>query len=210
MQRACEPIHIQLNRDDSSVALVNRTYRSRKGLRYTVDILDIDGRSLFRQEGHANLDTTDARSVLSLADALKRSQGVSFLVLTLYDAGGKQLSRNTYWMSPHHDFTGLRRMPSAKLTVKAQSAASAGPYPSWTVTIKNQSDKLAFFLNPQLTANGEEVLPSYWSNNYFSIPPGQTLTATVSCPKTMIKGAVPRLRLEGWNIARQEISLPSH
>ncbi|HEY8970759.1 MAG TPA: glycoside hydrolase family 2 TIM barrel-domain containing protein, partial [Puia sp.] len=29
MQRACEPVHIQLNRDDSSVALVNRTYQPR-------------------------------------------------------------------------------------------------------------------------------------------------------------------------------------
>ena len=31
MQRACEPVHVQLNLDDSTVAVVNRTYRSYRG-----------------------------------------------------------------------------------------------------------------------------------------------------------------------------------
>ena len=219
MQRACEPVHIQLNRDDSSVALVNRTYQSRKGLRYVADILDINGRSLYRQEGHANLNTIEARSVLSLADQLKKEKGITFLILTLYDAGGKQLSRNTYWMSPGHDFNGLHQMPSASLNIKAQPKPSApassknfspAEYASWTVTIKNTSDKLAFFLNPQLIKDGEEVLPSYWSDNYFSIPPGETITTTVSCPKAMIKAIAPELRLEGWNITQQNIPLVTH
>ena len=211
MQRACEPVHIQLNRDDSSVALVNRTYQPRKGLRYIADILDAGGHSLYSQEGHASLDTTEARTVLSLKDQLRKGKGISFLILTLYDAGGKQLSHNTYWMSPGHDFTTLRQMPSASLDVKAKPAFSknfpSGEYNTWAITIKNTSDKLAFFLNPQVIAGGEEVLPSYWTDNYFSIPPGETVTAAVSCPKDLIKGTTPELRLEGWNIIQQTISL---
>ncbi|MBN8853056.1 MAG: hypothetical protein BGO55_14020 [Sphingobacteriales bacterium 50-39] len=217
MQRGCEPVHIQLNRDDSSVALVNRTYQSRKGLRYIADLLDIDGHSLYKHEGHASLDTTEARSVLPLTDELKKEKGISFLILTLYDAGGKQLSRNTYWMSPGHDFTTLHKMPPASLTVKARSTLPApasstnytpAEYATWAVTIKNTSDKLAFFLNPQLIRDGEEVLPSYWTDNYFSIPPGETITTTVSCPKAaLLHGTAPELRLEGWNISKQTIPL---
>ncbi|HVU58838.1 MAG TPA: glycoside hydrolase family 2 TIM barrel-domain containing protein [Puia sp.] len=216
MQRACESVHIQLNRDDSSVALVNRTYQPHKGLRYVAEILDMDGRSLYKQEAHASLDTTEARSVLSLAAELRKGKGISFLILTLYDAGGRLLSRNTYWMSPGHDFTTLRQMPAASLTVKAQPMSPApassnnfspGTYATWPVTIKNTSNRLAFFLNPQLIKDGEEVLPSYWSDNYFSIPPGETITTTVSCPKALIKGAAPELRLEGWNTTPQNIPL---
>ncbi|HEY8968972.1 MAG TPA: hypothetical protein VIM64_07760, partial [Puia sp.] len=211
MQRACEPVHIQLNRDDSSVALVNRTYQPRKGLRYIADILDAGGHSLYRQEGHASLDTTEARTVLSLKDQLRKGKGISFLILTLYEPGGKQLSRNTYWMSPGHNFTTLRQMPSPSITVKARQASSknfpSGEYNTWAITIKNTSDKLAFFLNPQVIAGGEEVLPSYWTDNYFSVPPGEAVTATVSCPKDLIKGTTPELRLEGWNITRQTIPL---
>jgi len=208
MQRACEPLHIQLNLDDSSVALINRTYQSRKGLNYTATIMGLDGKTLFKQEGHASIDTTDARSVLSLAEPLRKIRGISFVLLTLHDATGNTISRNTYWMSPEHDFTTLRQMPAARVQVQATASPAANKnYSSWTVKIKNTSDKLAFFLNPQVIADGEEVLPSYWSDNYFSISPGGTMTATVSCPTAMLKGAPPELRLEGWNIPPDHITL---
>ncbi|MDO6433451.1 glycoside hydrolase family 2 TIM barrel-domain containing protein [Flavitalea sp. BT771] len=208
MQRACEPLHIQLNLDDSSVALVNRTYQSRKGLSYNATIIDLNGKTLFKQEGRASIDTTDARSVLSLAEPLRKIKGISFVQLTLQDAAGKTISRNTYWMSPEHDFTTLRQMPAARVQVQVTPHPGNKTYRTWTVQCKNTSDKLAFFLNPQVTADGEEVLPSYWSDNYFSVPPGGTITATVSCPTAMLKGAPPELRLEGWNIPQEHIPLP--
>jgi exo-1,4-beta-D-glucosaminidase len=207
MQRACEPLHIQLNLDDSSVALVNRTYQFRKGLNYTATIMDLDGRTLFKQEGRASIDTTDAKSLLSLAEALRKTKGISFVLLTLHDATGKTISRNTYWMSPEHDFNTLRQMPAARVQVQATASPGNKTYSTWTVRFKNTSDKLAFFLNPQVITDGEEVLPSYWSDNYFSVPPGGTITATVSCPTTMLKGAPPELRLEGWNIPPDHIPL---
>ena len=208
MQRACEPLHIQLNLDDSSVALVNRTYQSRKGLNYTATIMDVNGKALFKQEGHTAIDTTDAKPVLSLAEPLRKTKGISFVLLTLNDANGKTISRNTYWMSPQHDFTLLRGMPAARVQVQATVNPGNKNYSTWTVRFKNTSDKLAFFLNPQVIADGEEVLPSFWSDNYFSLPPGGTITATVSCPKVMLKGAPPELRLEGWNISQEHIALP--
>ncbi len=61
----------------------------------------------------------------------------------------------------------------------------------------NTTPRLAFFLNPQVIRDGEEVLPSYWSDNYFSIPARGSVTVRVSCPA----GSTPQLRLEGWNIA---------
>lgn len=70
-------------------------------------------------------------------------------------------------------------------------------FTEWTLQFTNVSPRLAFFLNPQLIRDGEEVLPSYWSDNYFSIPAGNTVTVRVSCPG----GKTPQLRLEGWNIA---------
>lgn len=207
MQRACEPLHIQLNLDDSSVALVNRTYQSRKGLNYTATIMDLNGKALFKQEGRASIDTTDAKPVLSLAEPLRKTKGISFVLLTLHDATGKTISRNTYWMSPEHDFTTLRQMPAARVQVQVTPNPGNKTYNTWTVRFKNTSDKLAFFLNPQVLAGGEEVLPSYWSDNYFSLPPGGTITATVSCPAAMLKGAPPELRLEGWNIPPDRIPL---
>jgi len=207
MQRACEPVHIQLNLDDSAVALVNRTYHRQTNLRYTIIMLDPTGKTLYKKEGRTSIDTTDARSVLSLRDPLAQTKGISFVLLTLYDASARLLSRNTYWMSPNHDFTALRRIPAARVQMQAAPAKNSGAYKTWTIRIRNTSEKLAFFLNPQVVKDDEEVLPSYWSDNYFSVPPGETITATVSCPLVKLKGAAVRLRLEGWNISPELMPL---
>jgi hypothetical protein len=201
MKRACEAVHIQLNLDDSAVALVNRTYTKRPNLRYEAEVIGMTGRSLFKQEGHATLDTTDVREVLSLRDILRQTEGVSFVLLDLKDETGKTLSQNVYWMSPGHDFADLRAMPSATVRTTVTGMRQQGAFTEWTLQFTNTSPRLAFFLNPQVIRNGEEVLPSYWSDNYFSIPAGKSITIKVSCPATELTGAVPQLRLEGWNIA---------
>jgi hypothetical protein len=117
------------------------------------------------------------------------------------------LSENVYWMSPGHDFTGLRQMPSARVEAKVLAAEKKDGYTGWTIQFKNVSSTLAFFLNPQIIKGGEEVLPSYWSDNYFSIAAGKSITVKVSCPATELAGSVPQLRLEGWNITAGHLRL---
>jgi hypothetical protein len=196
MKRACEAVHIQLNLDDSVVALVNRTYIKRPNLRYEAEVIGMTGASLFKKQGGTSLDTTDVREVISLRDVLSQATGVSFVLLTLKDATGKTISQNTYWMSPGHDFADLRAMPSANVKTTVTGMRQQDGYTEWTIRFTNPSRNLAFFLNPQLIRDGEEVLPSYWSDNYFSIPGGSSITVRVSCPA----GKTPQLRLEGWNI----------
>ncbi|MBS1664843.1 MAG: hypothetical protein JST68_27600, partial [Bacteroidetes bacterium] len=199
MQRACEPVHIQLNLDDSSVALINRTYTKRPGLQYEANVIGMNGGSIFRKQGQAALDTTDTKIVLSLRDVLQQTKGISFVLLSLKDKQGAVISRNVYWMSPNHDFTTLRQLSSARVQTKILTKERKGAYIDWTLQLTNNSSQLAFFLNPQVINNGEEVLPSYWSDNYFSIPAGTSITVKVSCPSALT-GPSPELRLEGWNI----------
>src|SRR5450432_4080866 len=92
MQRACEPVHIQLNLDDSSVALINRTYIKRPGLQYQVEVIDMNGTSLFNKEGHSDLDTMDTKQVLNLRDILLKTDCISFVVLRLKDNPGNLIS----------------------------------------------------------------------------------------------------------------------
>ncbi|HEV9036800.1 MAG TPA: glycoside hydrolase family 2 TIM barrel-domain containing protein, partial [Puia sp.] len=186
MQRACEPVHIQLNLDDSTVALINRTYVRRPGLHYDVQVIGMTGASLFHRQGNASLDTTDVKKVLPLKDVLASATGVSFVLLRLTDDKGAVLSQNVYWMSPGHDFADLHSMPSSSLTVSVVSSDRRNGYYNWTIRFTNTTSRLAFFLNPQVIAGGEEVLPSFWSDNYFSVPAGQSVTVHVSCPGSML------------------------
>ncbi len=154
MQRACEPVHIQLNLDDSAVALINRTYSGYSRLQYEVEIVDINGASLFHKEGKAQLDTTTAKEILSINNVLQNIKGISFVLLNLEDSKGKLLSHNVYWMSPAHQFTGLKEMQKATVDVKVISSQKKNNYNNWTIHFTNNSSRLAFFLNPQIINKG--------------------------------------------------------
>ncbi len=66
------------------------------------------------------------------------------------------------------------------------------------VALTNPTDHLAFFLKLRLLdAAGQEVLPVYWEDNYFSLLPGECKTVAAAH-----SGAGPGLRVEveGWNV----------
>jgi hypothetical protein len=54
---------------------------------------------------------------------------------------------------------------------------------------------------------GEEVLPSYWSGNYFTLAPAESIALTVSCPVQKPGAEVPLLKISGWNVEEQKLIL---
>jgi hypothetical protein len=73
----------------------------------------------------------------------------------------------------------------------------------------NPSKILAFFVNPSVRKgkDGQEILPSFWSDNYFSILPGRSKDLEVEFLDLNIKGEEIFLKLEGWNISPQMIKI---
>jgi hypothetical protein len=64
-----------------------------------------------------------------------------------------------------------------------------------------------FFINPQIIKNGKEILPPFWSDNYFSLPPDASTVATVRIPNSKINNGRPQLALSGCNVEKEVISL---
>jgi hypothetical protein len=73
--------------------------------------------------------------------------------------------------------------------------------------LTNDSKQLAFFVNPQLTCEGEEVLPAFWSANYVSLAPGESITLTVNAPNRVLSGKNQEILIEGCNIEKQILKL---
>jgi len=90
--------------------------------------------------------------------------------------------------------------------LKAEKGVSEN---KWTLQFSNNTDKLAFFVRPQLMKNGEEVMPSYWTGNYFTLAPHESTTVSVSAPVAKLGYAQPTVLVEGWNIDKQVIALPA-
>jgi hypothetical protein len=98
-------------------------------------------------------------------------------------------------------------MQKTTLETKLLSVLKGKNETSWTIQITNKTNKIAFFIRPQLMVNGEEVLPSYWSSSYITLAPSETTTVSVSCPAVKLDGINHVLRISGWNVNNEEIKL---
>ena len=138
---------------------------------------------------------------------------VGFVFLTLTDASGNVVARNEYvlpevkdkhdwtkyrwWrtqLESYADFSPLNGLAAAD--VKASMVRTAE---GLEVTLENKSSVVAFFVRMALKdAEGEYVVPAYWSDNLVSLAPGQSLTFT--CTADVPKGAT--VEVDGWNVAK--------
>lgn len=209
MQNACEPIHIQFNQDDSTVAVINRTHHATGVLTASAAIYNIDSRLMNSFKiGHVDLAETGTRQVLSLKESLAEARGVRFVILTLTNSAGKTVSHNVYWISAGNDFTSFNDMQHTQIDVKVLKTEKTAGENKWTVQFTNNTDKLAFFVRPQLMDRGEEVMPSYWTENYFSLAPHESTAVAVSAPLTKLGSSFPQILVEGWNVDKRIVVLP--
>jgi exo-1,4-beta-D-glucosaminidase len=70
------------------------------------------------------------------------------------------------------------------------------------VVAENKSHTVAFMVHPRLTRGkgGEDITPILWSDNYFSLLPGEKKTVTASFDSSHLEGVKPELVLGGWNV----------
>ncbi len=207
MQNACEPVHIQLSINDFKVLVINRTYQPLSGLVAQVELFSMDSKSLFHEEKNISLSATEVKETSTVSSALANLKGVNFVVLNLKNNIGKVISHNVYWLSNDGVYKSLNEMQKTKVNAKVILSSKGKSETSWTIQFTNATNKLAFFIRPQLMAAGEEVLPSYWTSNYFTLAPSETTTVSVSCPKVTLDGKNPVIKISGWNVNEEEIKL---
>jgi beta-galactosidase/beta-glucuronidase len=200
MQNACEQIHIQLNTKDLNVQFINRSYSPVSGLTATIDLFGTDSKSLLHNTEKVSLSSTEVKESQSLKTVLSNQQGVTFVLLKLTDTNRNIISHNAYWIAANNDYKALNNLQKTEIQMKVIKAVQGNSELKWTIQFSNSTDKIAFFVHPQLMIDDEEVLPSFWSTNYFTLAPKETLTVTIGCPKEKISGVPPALKVEGWNI----------
>ena len=207
MQNACEPLHIQLNLSNMKVIILNRKYNTEPSLTAQVQVFDADSKSAFKEEAFFSLGPSEVKETTSLADVLGKTKGIVFVVLNLKNSAGKVVSHNVYWLSSDGDYKPINNLPDASVSVTVLKSEKLKAETRWTIQVNNPGDKIAFFIRPQVMIGNEEVLPSYWSGNYFTLAPEENKTLTVSCPNAKIGSGKPNLKVSGWNVPEQKLAL---
>jgi hypothetical protein len=207
MQNACEQVHVQLNPVDYTVSVINRNFQPVSNLTVQADVFGIDSKPLFSQTAKISLSASDVKESISLAKIFDDSKGLNFVVLNLKDGSGKTISHNVYWLAADNNYLPLNSMPQTQVDATVLVREKVKTETKWTIKFTNKSKLMAFFINPQLLNDGEEIMPSFWSANYFSLAPGESITVTVSVSSDLIKGKNQEIKVKGWNLENKLISL---
>jgi exo-1,4-beta-D-glucosaminidase len=225
-KKATEVMHVQYGYDDNSVDVVNGTYAPLKGLKVTSRIFNIDGKLVDTHEGTLDIDADAPAKAFELPKPANLST-TYFVRLDLHDASGKLLSDNFYWLStkvdtldwgrrkdtvytPQKDFadlTALNSLPTVKLEVTS-SARQEGGNGVVAVKIKNPSASVAFQVHLRLTKGkgGDDLVPIFWEDNYFSVLPGEEKSVSASYDLADAAGSHPVLEIDGFNIAPASVN----
>jgi hypothetical protein len=201
-QKACEPVHAQLDLTDDVVDLIN--LGEARLFRVETRVVSLDGKLLGDQSRQV-LAETNARTAVGKPDLDKLADGHTVLILLkVSDAAGALVSDNLYWWAK--DETSLRELnglPQVKLAGSA-SVASDGSERKATVKIENSSFAPALMVKLTLkdAATGERILPAYYSDNYVSLLPGEERIITIAFPTGQSK---PTIGVRGWNLVQETV-----
>jgi exo-1,4-beta-D-glucosaminidase len=226
-KKAQEIVHVQYGYNDDSVAVVNGTYAPIKGSKVTAKLFNIDGKEVASHDANLDIAADAAAKAFDLPKPANLST-TYFLKLYLHDSSGKLISDNFYWLStkldtldwskrkdtvytPQKDFadlTGLNSLPQVKLELST-SVRHEDNKGYAIITLKNPSSSVAFQVHLRVTRGkgGDDLVPIFWDDNYFSLLPGETKSVTATGDPDDLEGQDPILELDGYNISPATVNL---
>ena len=188
-KKACEPIQLIYNYKDHAVYAVNEGTEV-KDVVATVKVYDAESKLLAEE---TRTIASAYRKNVKAFDLAKFNGIPHFVALEVADVDGKVITDNfycvgakpnnyswknfTWYNTPILEYTDLKfafAQPEAEveMTVKENNG-------TYTVTLENKSDVISYMnILKAKDAAGNMVVPAYWSDNFFSLLPGQTKTVT--------------------------------
>ncbi len=170
-RKACEPLHIQYNALTKKVEIVNRGAGDFADLKALAETYNLDGKRLSRAEMTVKSTSDSTQELIDAAGDVLR--------LKLFD-NKRLVSENTYilagdlsTLAPTEVETDVREI------VQAEDGSCR-----MKVNLVNKGGKTAYLLRLNLVdGEGSQILPVWYSDNYFHLLPAEKKTVTVSWNK---------------------------
>ncbi len=179
-KKGCEPLHIQYNALTGEVEMVNLCCGLKYGLKAALDVYNYMGEHIGSQA--LILDSPDDSTISCFRAYLPEEEPICLLKLQLLDADGKVLSENFYMVpgpdavaSPFGGLKLLRTLPPAKISQKVEESEAG-----IKLVLKNEDSVPAYLVQLILKdRQGDEILPVSYSDNYFTLLPGEEKTVDI-------------------------------
>ena len=221
-KKANEPVHIAYDYANHGVVAVNNTFTEHNNLTVNVRVLRFGLSKAYSFKKEFNLGSNASKLLIKIPK-LKNLTRTYFVVMNLKNKSGHIVSRNfyalstkpilldtaktTWYVTPikqYADFSELNKLGKVKLNVSSKFVKKGGNT-EVKVELENNSNKLAFQIRliVKKGKNGEDVLPIFWEDNYFSLLPGEKRIIKGHFSTSDLDGHSPKLDVTGWNVSEK-------
>lgn len=216
-----EPLHPQFDYLKNTVSVINDYYYPIEGYTVIARIYDIDSNLRSECSSNVNIEADGVANDVILLEFPDNISQVHFISLELRDKKNRLVGSNFYWRSKDEyqgsktltgpavsGFESLATMSKADVKVSANIHRS-GDCAGIKVKMCNPSKKIAFFNRLQLLDGDEKtpIRPSFYSDNFFTLLPGETKIVTIETDVKNIIGDRLILKTSGWNSQERKFNL---
>lgn len=195
-----EPLHIQWNPVWDNIEVVNYHARNHTALTAKAQLINMDGTVQWEKDTvvDSNEDSTVKAFKLDFPESLSP---VYFIKLTLTE-NGTVVSDNFYWRGKEDgNYQALHQLPKVNLTTTT-AAVQSGEEWLLTTTLKNETTTPAVMIRLKVSGSktAGRILPVFFSDNFFSLMPGEEKTVTMRLQNADTRGEQPVADISGFNL----------
>lgn len=197
-KKALEPLHIQMNEHNRMIAVINTMHRSHEELTADVRLYDFNMNIVWQQQQPLSIGEDCYKELFTLPQP-KEITPVYYARLLLKEGNGKVVSENFYWLSADgkNDFRAITQMPKVDLQLTSTTTTKDNDI-VMRIKVKNSTNRLAFMHRLMITKGDseDEVLPTFWTDNFLTIFPGEECEVMATFARQDLEGATPVLKLD--------------
>lgn len=219
-QNALQPLHPQFDYLKNTVSVSNDYPKAFDNYRVTADVYDLSMKHRFSKQTVVDIPDDGVVNDIFKIDFSESISNVHFIKLRLFDEKGKEVGNSFYWRSNSEykgrntltgpatgGFEDINKLATAMVQVKYKTRIENENH-LIDLELKNTGKTLSFFTQIQwLDKNGKPIRPSFYTNNFMSLLPGEMSTVTI---ETALKN-VPKescfLVVKGFNLKEQRFEI---
>ncbi|HUC85929.1 MAG TPA: glycoside hydrolase family 2 TIM barrel-domain containing protein, partial [Candidatus Acidoferrales bacterium] len=191
-KKGAEPVHVQMSVPECKIAVINHHPEPLARVVVTATIYDLSGHP---EQTRQQTLTAAANACTDVFTLDWPASGAHLVKLELRDNHGGLLSDNFYWHArDERQLQELNGMPKVKLN--GQARVRRGKV---HVRVDNpaKTPVLALALTLRDAKTGQRILPAYYSDDYFSLLPGESREIQIESPGITSDATVT---VDGWNV----------
>lgn len=199
--KANEPLHIQWNAATDVVEVVNYSAGEHPSLIAKAQVINTDGSVAWEKQTTINSKEDTTVECFGLEFPAEVSSA-HFIKLWLYD-GENIVSDNFYIRGTEEgNYQAIAQMPKVTLSTEVTTNKADNGEWSGNVVIKNASDTPALMIRINVVGekDGDQILPMFYSDNYFSLLPGEERHIDIRWKDVDTRGNAPKVVVTGYNV----------